>query len=97
LARHGKTQRNERSFAAGDRNPGGGTDRHCDYQAGQKIRCSERLKPPLILSVCFYKVLSMNSNACPEFDLLHAVEIPRLIELVRDITDRGFLIAYSAH
>ncbi len=63
----------------------------------QQEKCSERLKPPLMLSVCFYKALSMNSNACPEFDLLHAIEIPRPLELVRDITDRSFLVAYSAH
>jgi len=38
----------------------------------------------------------MNNNTCPEFKLLHAVEMPRPLELVRDITDRRFLIAYSA-
>jgi len=37
------------------------------------------------------------NNTCDEFKLLHVVEMPRLLELVQNITDHRFLIVYSVH
>ncbi len=52
----------------------------------------------LFIYRCYFLcVLLMNTNTCPELKLLHAVEMAQPLESVRDITNRHFLIAYSAH